>query len=241
MEPRISVVGPGERMTFKERARWAWSLQKEVARIVGISKWGPALKGKMEIESDEVFPLILRQAKSVYNRKSIMTIRYEKIPDDLHYELSSYISFGGPFVISYSGGADPLGEYGKYSNKNVSVDFVDESKISRKVLLGVFRFLIQSLNATEASFTDSRYRELFRDKTNTRQQDGDRVRIARYMWTGLLTFLPNDLRGEFDLSMYNYTTIGNHGVIVSMEGVEDAGRIMDFNRKVAALHGAIID
>lgn len=230
-------------MTFRERALWAWNLQKEVARIIGITKWGPALKRKMEIDDEEIFPLILRESKSAYNRKSVAPVRYDKIPDDMVYELSSHISFGGPFVISYSGGADPQGEYGKYSDKTVSVSFVEENKVSREVLFEVFRFLVRALEATEASLSDNRYSGFFKDKVSIRVQDGDRTKIVRYMWTGLYTFLPDQLLAGFDLSEYPHEAVAveGHGVIVSMEGVTDIDRIMDYNRKVAALYGTIID
>lgn len=241
MSLRIGVTGPGESMTFIERAQWALMLQKVVAQITGVKKWGPALLRKFDVDDPEIFAPVLREAKSAFNRKSVKPVRYDKIPDELIYELGSSITFGGPFCISYFTGADPNGQYHKYAGRTISVSFIDETKIAQEILMKLFVFFIQALRATEGQFDNQFYSSFFHDKMNVTVQDGAYKKIVRYKWTGLFTFLPDSLLSGFDWSGYNFTRLEGHGVIISMVGVEDIEKIMHYNRKVAALYGTTID
>jgi hypothetical protein len=239
MKIYLTIKGLGEQLGFLARAMWAWDIQKQVATLTGIRQWDVALKRKMDIEDEGILPVILRESKSIYNVKSVKPVPYDEIPDDLQYEISSRINFSSPaFTISYSVGGDPLSSY---AEKSVHVNFVDETKISRKALKELFVLLIRYTSAHEAAWDDGTHDAKFNGKINFTVQEGDYKKIVRYKWTGLCTFLPDALLAGFDKTNYVYEIVDGAGIIISMEGVNDVDKVMCFNRDVAALYGCKID
>jgi|ERR1041385_3592769 hypothetical protein len=228
------ISGTGELLSLGERVHAIWDLQKRVAELLEIYEWGPDFKRRMNIYDESILPVIERAVKSIVNVKSVKPLRYNKISLDWKYETGSSVNFNYKkiFITHWLGGV-PDKRTG--CGNSASVSIYDENFSGAPKQVELFKLLIHLYKANSAKLVDNNYNALFKGKGDIDM--GTYIKAFPYQWTGILTFLPNDLLKEIDLTNYKTTVIENLGVIVSMEEETDTRVIFDFNRKIAFLNG----